>query len=66
MPRLSWHLTSKRYKGGYVKSVGRAIVEHLAVVVPVTLFVFIFATFDLLASRFGADSRELIGDDHRR
>lgn len=40
--------------------------EHLAIIVPLTSIVFIFAAFDLLASRFGADSRDLIGDDHRR
>lgn len=40
--------------------------EHLAIVVPLASIVFIFAALDLLASRFGADSREMIGDDHRR
>ena len=40
--------------------------ENLAVVVPLTVIIFIFAVFDLLAVRFGVDSREPIGDDYRR
>jgi len=41
-------------------------VELLAVIVPIASIVFIFALLDALAMRFGVDSREPIGDDHRR